>query len=572
MRHTSPIRASLLAGVLAALLAAPVLLDAPASASARPGDPSAPVQVVVQAEPGAGQAAADAVRRLGGTVTRSLPIVGGLAASVPAGAVAALGAADGVRTVSANRALQVQAAPPERNPVATPSDPSTAVPLAPRVVRAPEAWAAGVQGEGVTVALVDTGVSDTPDLRDRIKPVQTDEGGTDTATCYDLSGEGNCNDTYGHGTFMAGLIAGDGTARGGQAIGVAPKAKIVSVKVAGATGATDVSTVLAAIQWVVSFRSTYGIGVLNLSLGTDSLASWRSDPLNYAVEQAWQQGIVVVVAAANNGPAAGTIAKPGDDPWVITVGATDSRGTVGLGDDRLPDFSSRGPAPEGVVKPDVVGPGSRVQSLRSWGSTIEKDYPNAEPGRYRRGSGTSMATAVVSGVVALVRSANPGLSPNQVKYALKATARPVAASSRTLVGSGMVDAYATALAPPPGSANAGLARSSGLGALDLSRGSWRVETDALVPTAMQGRQTAQLVLWQPADFLGVPWTPSGWFGRPNALLGYNTLRWSDPQGQNWSGQNWSGQNWSGSSFYGQHEDGTPYGRTGNGSGSYGGWD
>jgi serine protease AprX len=158
---------------------------------------------------------------------------------------------------------------------------------------------------------------------------------------------------------MAGLVAGNGASGAGGATGTAPEARVLSVKVAGADGAADVSTVLAGLQWVVSFRERYGIDVLNLSLGTDSTQSWQDDPLNYAVERAWDAGIVVVVAAANTGPAPGTIAKPGDDPWVVTVGAVDGQGTPGVGDDRVPDFSSRGPTRDGVAKPDVVAPGAR---------------------------------------------------------------------------------------------------------------------------------------------------------------------------------------------------------------------
>src|SRR5207245_1877202 len=128
----------------------------------------------------------------------------------------------------------------------------------------------------------------------------------------------------------------------------------------------------AAIQWVVSFKDRYGIKVLNLSLGTDSTQTYRTDPLNYAVERAWDSGIVVVVSASNRGPGPATISKPGDDPLVITVGAVDDRGTPGLGDDELPNFSSHGPtAADGLAKPDLVAPGGHIVSLRAPGSAID---------------------------------------------------------------------------------------------------------------------------------------------------------------------------------------------------------
>ena len=254
------------------------------------------------------------------------------------------------------------------------------------------------------MALVDTGVADVPQLRERIVPVGA-------AACENLSAEPDCGDGYGHGTFMAGLVGS-----------VAPGAGILSVKIAGRDGSADVSNVLGAIQWVVSNAGRYKINVLNLSLGTDSTQDWRTDPLNYAVERAWAAGITVVTAASNRGPGAGTVTKPGDDPWVLTVGAVDDRGTSGLGDDLLPAFSSRGPTRSGqVAKPDLAAPGAHLVSLRSPGSEVEHAHPGGK-GPLRRGSGTSMAAAVVSGVAALVMDAWPSWPPDRVKYALTATA------------------------------------------------------------------------------------------------------------------------------------------------------
>jgi serine protease AprX len=150
-------------------------------------------------------------------------------------------------------------------------------------------WHAGDQGQGVTVALVDTGVTASADFAGRMLTVHDDRTGRDSP-CENLSGEPTCYDTYGHGTFVAGIIAGNGAASGGAFSGVAPQANVLAVKVAGADGSTDVSNVLAAIQWVVSFQSRYHIGVLNLSLATDSSQTYRSDPFNYAVERVWDAG------------------------------------------------------------------------------------------------------------------------------------------------------------------------------------------------------------------------------------------------------------------------------------------
>ena len=549
--------------------AGPARVD-PALATGGPGD----VPVIVQVRSGADGAPEREVRRSGGRVTAELPLIGGFAATLPREALPRLAALDDVEVISADRALEVQGG-------AAGADGGS---LAPQAVRAPQAWSDGATGRGVTVALVDTGVAEVPDLAGRVVPVREGLLGR-TSSCYDLSGEGSCDDSYGHGTFMAGLIAGDGSGSGAGPTGVAPEARVLSVKVAGADGAADVSTVLAAIQWVVSFRDRYDVRVLNLSLGTDSTQSWEDDPLNYAVERAWDAGIVVVVAASNNGPEPGTIAKPGDDPWVVTVGAVDDRGTPGPGDDRAPDFSSRGPTTEGVAKPDVVAPGARVLSLRAPGSTLDRSFPPADPASpYRSGSGTSMAAAVVSGVAAVALQARPGTTPDELKHALGAAARPVASDDPSVVGSGLVDAHATALRPEAGAANAGLGRSSGLGDLGASRGSLLMRADDPLGTLLTGRQTAQLLLWDPLGYTTRSWTPTTWYTSVHGVAGWNTARWyggdfvgddwtgHDWTGHDWTGHDWTGHDWTGSSWYGQHEDGPSYGRGGAGSASYGAWD
>jgi serine protease AprX len=571
-----PARSATLAGLLSAVLLGAAVAPVPAAAGpvpaprsggaparidpalleAGPGD----VGVVVRLDPGADRAVHREVDRLGGQVLRELPLVDGFAARLPARAVRRLAALEDVAVVSADQAVHVQGGASE--------DGAAAGRLAPRVVRAPDAWSAGATGQGVTVAVVDTGISALPDLEGRI--VAVDDGTGGTADCYDLSGEGHCRDSYGHGTFMAGLIAGDGTAGAGAPTGAAPDARLLSVKVAGADGAADVSTVLAAVQWVVSFRDRYDIRVLNLSLGTDSTQSWQDDPLNYAVERAWDAGILVVVAAANTGPAPGSIAKPADDPWVVTVGATDPRGTPGIGDDTVPDFSSRGPTRDGIAKPDVVAPGARVLSLRAPDSTLERAFPPADPSSpYRTGSGTSMAAAVVSGVAATALEAHPALTPDELKHALRSAARPVASDDPSVVGTGLVDAAETVAEPAAGRANAGLDRSTGLGSLGASRGSHGLRLDDPVSTLLTGGQTAQLLLWDPVGFTTGSWTPQTWYVSPHATVGWHTAGWA---GNNWTGNNWTGNNWTGSSWYGVEEEETSYGRYGPGSASYGAWD
>ena len=538
------------AGPIAALTAL-VVASLVAAGPAERSTPPPVADVVVQSLPGAAGTAERAVARLGGQVTRRLTIVDGFAASLPRTAVDDLQRADGVRAVTEDRRMTVQGD----------LDPVLGTSVYPKVVRADDTWRAGSTGRGVTVAVVDTGVAPVADLGGRIVPVSDPLTGA-TTPCQNLSGEAGCQDSYGHGTFVAGIVAGNGAASGGRYRGIAPEANVVSVKVAGRDGSADVSTVLAAIQWVVSFRDQYGIRVLNLSLGTDSTETYRLDPLNYAVERAWAAGVTVVVSASNRGPAPGTISKPGDDPFVITVGALDDRGTPGLGDDRLPDYSSRGPTADGLAKPDVVAPGARLVSLRSPGSAVDTAFPNAGDGAYRRGSGTSMATAVVSGVAALVHQARPELGPDGAKHALRATARPAASADALAVGAGVVDALAASAAAPMVAAAQALPRSTGRGSLDASRGSVRARAGDPFRTVIAGALTAQLLLWDPVGYTTYDWDARTWMVTP-----WYAGRW---YGTSWYGNNWHGNNWHGSSFYGSHDDDS-YGQPWHGAAWYGSW-
>jgi serine protease AprX len=330
--------------------------------------------------------------------------------------------------------------------------------------------------------------------------------------------------------------------------------------------------VLAAIQWVVSFKSTYNIKVLNLSMSTDSEQSYRSDPFNYAVERAWDAGIVVVVSASNRGPAATTISKPGDDPLVVTVGAVDDRGTFGVGNDEIPDFTARGPTPaDGIAKPDVVAPGAHMRSLMASGSFIAENS-GAPAGPYLRGSGTSFSAAAVSGVAALMLGRNPGMTPNQVKYALLQTARDLPASSDPMtVGAGEVDAGEATLNPPSGSANAGVTRSDGTGTLQLARGHVEVQTLATPATVINGVLTAQNIAWDPVGFL-LGWNSLSWYVSVWALTPFLAVTWSadDWPGRNWGGRNWGGGDWEGSKYGGTSYP-RKYGKPIDGSIWYGAW-
>jgi serine protease AprX len=397
-------------------------------------------------------------------------------------------------------------------------------------------------GAGVGVAVLDTGVVPVPDLVNRIVHV------------VDFTPETDGMDRYGHGTHMAGIIAGQGTSNVNYQ-GVAPAANLISVKVAGGTGATDVSVVLAGLQWVVTHRAQYNIRVLNLSFGTDSKQSYALDPLDYAVEQAWKSGIFVAVAAGNAGPSAGTITKPGDDPFVMTVGAADLKNTTSTSDDVVADFSSRGPTQDLLNKPDLLAPGITIVSVRDPGSTIDYYHPAAVvDANYFKGTGTSQATAVISGVAALMFSANPNLTPDVVKAELLNTATAYPFTTQAGGGAGLVDAFSAVSAAKAGKfmnspANKGLVASTGLGSLDASRGSahvYRMVCDATAgtctPTLVSGEYDALGNAWSGNAWSGNAWSSNAWSGNAWSSYTFEGNAWS---GNAWSGNAWSGNAWSG---------------------------
>ena len=483
------------------------------------------VRVIVTAAEGGVGAATRAVTSSHGTVREPLPIVDGVAATVPASDIALLSRQPGVKAVTLDRVGQFNSYSFDDTQTASNFVASTG---------AGEAWKQGYTGQGVGVAVIDTGISPMNDLAGRI------------VYGPDLSGEGSLVDSYGHGTVMAGVIGGNGADSAnnskGAYTGVAPKATLVAVKTAGANGAVDVSTVLQAMTWVSAYANQFNIRVLNLSWGTPSTQDPSVDPLDYAVERLWKQGIVVVVAAGNNGPNAGTITKPGDDPTILTVGAYDDKQNSDLSDDSVASWSSRGPTAQGVTKPDVVAPGRYIIATRSFGSTIERENPKAlYAPSYIRGSGTSEATAVTSGLAALLVQAHPTWTPDQVKAALKSTASPISGYSANNQGSGRVNLVA-AMAANPGAATQSPS-STGLGSIEGSRANQHVTAVCNgVSTVIQGEIDVRCEPWNGSAWTGSAWTGSAWTGGT-----WNGGPW---QGSAWTGSAWTGSAWTGSAWTG----------------------
>jgi serine protease AprX len=553
-------------------------------AAARPSLPR--LSMIVQ---GTGSQAdvRSAIEEVGGTVERSLPIVRGVEARLTRAQSARLERMPTIYQVTPNARVAFQADDYTLSPNRIPANTNST-----------KLWNEGVTGAGVTVAILDTGIyAAHPDLAGRV------------VHCEDFSAEAlteaKCQDTFGHGTFMAGLVAGDGTSSGGMFKGAAPQAKLVSIKVAGFDGATDISNILAGLQWVASHQQEYGIEALNLSLGTDSTQDYRTSPLNYAVEKVWESGVTVVVSAGNSGPNNKTILKPADDPFVVTVGASNDEGTVSVGDDRVPVFSSRGPTrSNGLSKPDIVAPGVHTISLRSPGSAIDQQFGAGATVQdlYFRGTGTSMSAATVTGVVAQIMQVNPSLNPNQVKYRLMNTTRQIVDRDQYAAGKGLVDAYAAARSTSTQEANKTgllgglLAKSNGLGTIQGARGTlavdvmgtlgqvplvgeYKAQTGKLLGLVGRKQSTAKpsqmrskgvldvagllpwnsltytlngwtLTSWLTTTFANDTWTGSSWRG--------SSWRATEWDGSSWRGSSWRNLDWEGSSWRGSQWDGSSW--------------
>ena len=297
----------------------------------------------------------------------------------------------------------------------------------------------GATGRGIGVAVIDSGVAPHRALRGRI-----------VASLDFTDPKGVGLDRFGHGTHIAGIIAGHDD--GGYS-GIAPEAHIVSLRVLGPDGAGDTSDVINAIDWVIAHKTEYRLRVINLSLGHPVFESYREDPLCQAVERAVRAGLVVVTAAGNMGktedgrPIVGGVISPGNTPGALTVGAINTRATGQRSDDVMATYSSRGPTRfDGVLKPELVAPGNKIVAPSAAGSYLATTYPERVSGyggnAYIEMSGTSMSSAVVAGAVALLLDANPSLSPADTKLALQLTSSRVAGAGLIEAGAGSLNVAA----------------------------------------------------------------------------------------------------------------------------------
>jgi serine protease AprX len=426
-------------------------------------------------------------------------------------------------------------------PVVTPPDQFSEV--YPQVVNADQGWLRGITGNGVTVAVLDSGVAADADL---IEPENR------ILASVNFADQRLASDPGGHGTHIAGIIAGNGSRSGGEFIGIAPQANIVDVRVLGNTGSGRISSVVRGIEWVLAHRAVYNIRVINLSFGAPASLSYRADPMSAAVEIAWRRGLVVVAASGNGGPERDTVVTPGIDPYAITVGATDDRGTNSRRDDALAWFSAWGSA-DSNAKPDLVAPGRRLVSLRVPGSTLDTLFPDrvvaAQNGStYFRLTGTSMATGVVSGAAALLLEHRPDLTPNQVKALLVGTTQPYGEDCGEALpdpiadGSGLLDVFAAAREAAP---NCALQPVNGLAcannALRPADGFARALYPVLYGSPLHWKDpTLGGIDWQALTWDSVAWDSVAWDNFDWDSVAWDSVAWDSVA---WDSVAWDSVAW-----------------------------
>jgi len=456
--------------VAAAQAAAPA--QAPLATVARKA-PARKVEAIAQFKPKFSEKKARAlVRKHHGRVTGRLPLIHGLAVKLSAKEAAALGRERGVVAVTLNAKVKGQGVNSGRLNTNYP-----------KTIKADKLWDRGLTGGGIGVAVIDSGIAgDLVDFKG------SDGRSRVVANVVTAPGAKKAGDGLGHGTHVAGIIAGNSFNRDprdplyGDYVGVAPDVNLIAIKASDEVGNSTVLDVINGIQFVVDHKSQFNIRVLNLSLSTDVPQSYKTDPLDAAVEYAWQHGIVVVAASGNRGSDYDAVKySPGNDPFVISVGGSDEQGDSGKGARAY--WSSAGRTQDGFYKPEVMAPGAHIVSTLAPNSAFQYLCPSCViGGAYFKAGGTSMAAPVVSGAVALLLQAKPYLSPDQVKAALMATDHPIKGSY-----AGQIDLEAAANLGYVSPANRGIAPNYLMAALsrygddlaDWTRSSWSTATGAL---------------------------------------------------------------------------------------------
>jgi serine protease AprX len=367
-------------------------------------------------------------------------------------------------------------------------------------------WEMGIEGQGVTIAVIDSGVAPDADFS---AIVESRDFGSSVG-----------DDPSGHGTHVAGIIAGNGTDSGGLYRGVAPQANLISIAISDETGMAYESDVIEGLQWLYENKETYNIRIVNISFNTTAEISYHESPMNAAAEILWFNGIVVVASAGNKGVADGpnpANAAPANDPFIITVGASHEQGTADRSDDTIGSFSASARTLDGFDKPDLIAPGKDIYSVLSVDSDWDLLYPErtVANGEYFRLSGTSMSAPMVSGAAALLLQDEPDLTPDQVKYRLMNSAGEIGSDLR--MSYPYLDVYAAVTGTSTASANTGLLASNMLTTGD----------EPITSSVSWNSVSWNSVSWNSVSWNSVSWNSVSWNSVSWNSVSWNSVSWED---------------------------------------------
>jgi serine protease AprX len=385
-------------------------------------------------------------------------------------------------------------------------------------------WDMGLQGQGIAVAVIDSGISPSLDFGDRLV----------AQVSFNADAE-SLNDSNGHGTHIAGIIGGNGANSNGLYTGIAPQVNLIGLKVSDESGMAYESDTVAAMQWVLENKDVYNIRVVNISLNSTVEQSYHTSPFDLASELLWFNG-VVVVASAGNGSLDGNFytinASPANDPYIITVGASTEADTDDPADDNIALFSAHGTTVNGFVKPDIIAPGYNIVSVLSADSSWDTAFPDRVEGSdYFRLSGTSMAAPIVSGAAALLLQDEPNLTPDQVKYRLMNAANKIvpiwldAIMDKTVYP--YLDVYTAVNSPTTESANEDVMPHMALAQMALIA-YWANQNDA------------ETIDWSAVDWSSVNWDNVDWDAVDWDAVDWDSVNWGSV---NWGSVNWGSVNW-----------------------------
>lgn len=450
------------------------------------------------------------ITQLGGVYVSDLPIINAFTAHLSASSALELSSLPGVHWVSLDAPVEETKRKIDRT--TTENGETTATPqnyfLDTLGVR--PLWEMGLQGQGITVAVIDSGVTPEKDLQ-----VDPTKGKPDSRVIEQFtynSNSGHVNDATGHGTHVAGIIGGSGYVSKGLYSGIAPQVNFISLKIADENGMAYESDAISAMQWVLENKDRYNIRVVNLSINSTEESSYHESALDAAAEILWFNGIVVVASVGNKGKSEGyntANAAPANDPFIITVGASDENSTPFISDDSISAFSAHGRTIDGINKPEIIAPGTDIISILGPENWISEHPENViMNGEYFRLSGTSMAAPMVTGAVVLLLQDEPNLTPDQVKYRL--------VNSASVIGGGnpYLNIHAAVTGTSTESANTGQVASQLL---------WTGDDPIAWESVAWNSVAWNSVAWNSVAWNSVAWNSVAWNS-----VSFSSIAWNGP--------------------------------------------